>query len=68
MALKIVLDDNRFRVESNGRGGTILIIDDDTKWQLVGSGREIMLNSIYLEREDIISVLNDHYQDEEVTA
>ncbi|MBD2798369.1 hypothetical protein ID856_17970 [Xenorhabdus sp. 18] len=68
MALKIDLDDGRFRVESNGRGGAVLIIGDDTKYQLVGNSKEIMLNSIYLEREDIISVLNDHYQDEEVTV
>ncbi|MDC9599009.1 hypothetical protein, partial [Xenorhabdus anantnagensis] len=65
---KIDLSDGRLRTESNGRGGTVLIIDDDTKWQLEGDGKEIMRNTTYLEREDIISVLNDHYQDEEVTA
>ncbi|MBC8947371.1 hypothetical protein [Xenorhabdus indica] len=65
MALKINLNNGRFRTESNGRGGSILFIDNDTKWQLEGNGREIMLNST-LEREDIISVLNDHYQDEGV--
>ncbi|SFU93813.1 hypothetical protein SAMN05421784_14930 [Xenorhabdus koppenhoeferi] len=66
--LKINLSSNLFRVEPNAHGGAVLIIDDGINWQLEGTGREIMLNSIYLEREDIISVLNDHYQNEEVTV
>ncbi|MBD2811885.1 hypothetical protein ID853_13550 [Xenorhabdus sp. Vera] len=67
MALEIDLNDGRFSTKPNGRGGTIIIVDDDTKYQLVGNGREIMLNST-LEREDIISVLNDHYQNEREVA
>ncbi|MDE9455684.1 hypothetical protein [Xenorhabdus bovienii] len=63
--LKIKLNSNRLKIEPDGRGGSVLIIDDDTKWQLEGDGKEIMRNTTYLEREDIISVLNDHYQDEE---
>ncbi|MDC9591548.1 hypothetical protein PSI23_20255 [Xenorhabdus sp. XENO-10] len=66
--LKINISSNRFRIEPDTRGGAILIIDDGIKWQLEGNGREIMLNTTHLERTDIISVLNDHYQDEEVTA
>ncbi|WP_274726016.1 hypothetical protein [Xenorhabdus bovienii] len=68
MAAKFYINDGRYRTEPDGRGGTVIIVDDDTKWQVEGKGREIMLNSIGLEREDIISVLNDHYQDEEVFA
>ncbi|WP_237388028.1 hypothetical protein [Xenorhabdus sp. Sc-CR9] len=68
MALEIDLNDGRFSTKSNGRGGTIIIIDDDTKYQLVGNGRDIMLNTPDLEREDIISVLNDHYQNEREVA
>ncbi|MDE9542847.1 hypothetical protein [Xenorhabdus bovienii] len=66
--LKIKLNSNRLKIEPDGRGGSVLIIDDDTKWQLEGDGKEIMRNTTYLEREDIISILNDHYQDEEVFA
>ncbi|MDE9537177.1 hypothetical protein [Xenorhabdus bovienii] len=64
MAAKFYINDGRFKIEPDGRGGTIIIVDDYTKWKIEGEGREIMLNSIGLEREDIISVLNDHYQDE----
>ncbi|CDH25147.1 hypothetical protein [Xenorhabdus bovienii] len=66
MAAKFHINDGRFKTEPDGRGGIVIIVDDYTKWQVEGEGREIMLNSIGLEREDIISVLNDHYQDEEV--
>ncbi|MDE9519821.1 hypothetical protein KKJ17_19445 [Xenorhabdus bovienii] len=68
MAVKFYLNDGRYRTEPDGRGGTIIIVDDYTKWKIEGEGREIMLNSIGLEREDIISVLNDHYQDEREVA
>ncbi|WP_172664660.1 hypothetical protein [Xenorhabdus bovienii] len=66
--LKIKLNSNWLKIEPDGRGGSVLIIEDGVKWQLEGNGKEIMCNTTGLEREDIISILNDHYQDEREVA